>query len=77
MMSENPPFQQTPSRRAPEQAQISISLSRDLLDRIDAAAKAENRNRSNFISTHLELTVAEIDIEKGKKKKKKKARLDE
>jgi metal-responsive CopG/Arc/MetJ family transcriptional regulator len=73
-MSENPPFENA-ARRAPEQAQISISLSRDLLERIDLAAKAENRNRSNFISTHLEGIVASIDLDKGKKKKKKKDRF--
>ena len=41
-------------RRAPEQAQISISLSRDLLARIDAAAISEHRNRSNFIAARLD-----------------------
>jgi len=73
-MTDNPPFEPT-SRRAPEQAQISISLSRDLLARIDAAAKAENRNRSNYISTHLERAMANSDDPvKIKKKKKKKDR---
>ncbi len=69
-MTDNPPFEQN-NRRAPEQAQISISLSRDLLARIDSAAKAENRNRSNFISTSLERLLAGGE-EGGKLKKKKK-----
>ena len=60
------------SRRAPEQAQISISLSRELLARIDEAARAENRNRSNFISTHMEKLVADRGDEGREKKKKKK-----
>lgn len=33
--------------------QISISLPKDLVDRIDALASKENRNRSNFISNEL------------------------
>ncbi|MBN1404833.1 MAG: ribbon-helix-helix protein, CopG family [Opitutales bacterium] len=75
-MDENPPFASS-SRRAPEQAQISISISRELLARIDSAAQAENRNRSNFISTHLERLLANVDESgKIKKKKKKKDRGD-
>lgn len=74
-MSDNPPFVPVASRRAPEQAQISISISRELLARIDSAAKAENRNRSNFISTHMErlLEQAEQPSEPKQKKKKKKS----
>lgn len=72
-MTDNPPFEPS-ARRAPEQAQISISMSRDLLSRVDAAAKAENRNRSNYISTQLEKAVNGSDDWKGKKKKKKKDR---
>jgi metal-responsive CopG/Arc/MetJ family transcriptional regulator len=60
------------SRRAPEQAQISISLSRELLSKIDDAARAENRNRSNFISTQMEKIVADYADESREKKKKKK-----
>jgi metal-responsive CopG/Arc/MetJ family transcriptional regulator len=58
------------ARRAPEQTQISISLTKKLLAKIDAAAKNENRNRSNFITTHLEELVAGKK-EATKKKKKK------
>ncbi len=58
------------ARRAPEQTQISISLTKKLLAKIDAAAKNENRNRSNFITTHLEELVA-AKKEATKKKKKK------
>ncbi|HNX04519.1 MAG TPA: ribbon-helix-helix protein, CopG family [Opitutales bacterium] len=68
-ISRTPPAQD--ARRAPEQSQISISLSKDLLSRIDDAAKAENRNRSNFISTHMERIVGEV-AEEGREKKKKK-----
>lgn len=41
-------------RRSPDQTQISISLPRTLVERIDKAATAENRNRSNFIATVLQ-----------------------
>jgi metal-responsive CopG/Arc/MetJ family transcriptional regulator len=68
----NPAFSSDASgRRAPEQAQISISLTKELLARIDAAARQENRNRSNFISTHIERAVASVE-EGGREKKKKK-----
>jgi metal-responsive CopG/Arc/MetJ family transcriptional regulator len=40
--------------RAPGKTQISISLPQDLVAKIDELADAENRNRSNFIATHLE-----------------------
>lgn len=73
--SENPPFA-SESRRAPEQTQISISLPKSLLARIDSAASVENRNRSNYIATQLErvLNLGD-DFGRGKKKKKKKDRI--
>lgn len=40
--------------RAPGKTQISISLPEDLVSKIDKLAEVENRNRSNFIATHLE-----------------------
>ncbi len=40
--------------RAPGMTQISISLPEELVARIDEIAATDNRNRSNFISTHLE-----------------------
>ncbi|QYY36926.1 ribbon-helix-helix domain-containing protein [Ruficoccus sp. ZRK36] len=40
--------------RAPGKTQISISLPQNLVERIDKLADEENRNRSNFIATHLE-----------------------
>lgn len=40
--------------RAPGKTQISISLPQNLVERIDQMAETENRNRSNFIATHLE-----------------------
>ena len=44
----------SPHGRAPGKTQISISLPQDLVATIDALAEKENRNRSNFIATHLE-----------------------
>ncbi|MEM9226730.1 MAG: ribbon-helix-helix domain-containing protein [Verrucomicrobiota bacterium] len=40
--------------RAPGKTQISISLPQNLVEKIDKLADEENRNRSNFIATHLE-----------------------
>jgi metal-responsive CopG/Arc/MetJ family transcriptional regulator len=60
---------QIENRRAPEQTQISISLPRDLLFRIDQAAKIERRNRSNFIVSHIEGIIEKIEKSGGKKKK--------
>ncbi|MGF1484919.1 MAG: ribbon-helix-helix domain-containing protein [Opitutales bacterium] len=40
--------------RAPGQTQISISIPQELVDQVEKLAKAENRNRSNFISYQLE-----------------------
>lgn len=64
------PESEPAARRAPEQTQISISLPKKLLAKIDASAKAENRNRSNFIATRLEELFHSAE-NKGKKKKKK------
>lgn len=33
--------------------QVSLSLPTELIERIDELAKAENRNRSNYIATFL------------------------
>lgn len=44
--------------RAPGKTQISISLPQDLVAKIDQLAEADNRNRSNFISTVLEEVAA-------------------
>ncbi len=44
--------------RADGNTQISISLSETLVAKIDEAAKAENRNRSNYIATTLERVIA-------------------
>jgi metal-responsive CopG/Arc/MetJ family transcriptional regulator len=59
--------------RAPGKTQISISLPQDLVAQIDALAEKENRNRSNFIATHLEsltdqLEAAEPTPKFGRKK---------
>lgn len=40
--------------RASDKAQISVSMPRELLALIDAAAKKEKRNRSNWLQFHLE-----------------------
>lgn len=48
--------------RAPGKTQISISLPQALVDKIDVLAERENRNRSNFISTHLELLAQNAGI---------------
>lgn len=40
--------------RTPEMTQISISLKRSALDKIDRLAAEQNRNRSNFISVFFE-----------------------
>ncbi len=45
---------QAATNRAAGKTQISISLSADLVERIDKLAAAENRNRSNFIATALD-----------------------
>ncbi len=48
--------------RAPGKTQISISLPQALVDKIDVLAEKENRNRSNFISTHLEQLAEKAGI---------------
>lgn len=73
-MSVSPPV--NAPRRSEAQTQISISLPKDLLERVDVAAKDENRNRSNYIATQLEKVLAAAEAkaaDKPKKKKKKKA----
>lgn len=40
-------------QRAADQVNVSISMSVELLKKIEAAAKAENRNRSNWIQHHV------------------------
>ncbi len=64
-------------RRAADQAQISISLPRELLDLVDEAAQKEHRNRSNFIATALysvleSQSVTDTADESAARKKKKK-----
>lgn len=54
----------TSNGRAPGQTQISISLPVELIAEIDKLAKAENRNRSNYITTHLE-RVCDAALKKG------------
>ena len=49
--------------------QISISLPGDLVEKIDTLAERENRNRSNYIATQLELLVEAFDSQSGKRKK--------
>ncbi len=40
--------------RAAGMTQISISMSKDLMERIERAAVSDNRNRSNFITNVLQ-----------------------
>lgn len=47
--------------RAPGKTQISISLPQSLVKKIDQIAATENRNRSNFIATHLGDLVAKLE----------------
>ncbi|MEO0793714.1 MAG: ribbon-helix-helix protein, CopG family [Verrucomicrobiota bacterium] len=55
--------------RAPGKTQISISLPQSLVDKIDRLAATENRNRSNFIATHLEeLAETEVVVAEPKKR---------
>jgi metal-responsive CopG/Arc/MetJ family transcriptional regulator len=63
--------------RAPGKTQISISLPADLVGKIDRMADVENRNRSNFIATHLErladgyqVTEPTVQFTGGKRRKK-------
>lgn len=50
----------TKKPNAPKLTQISISLSRELIEQIDQMAAADNRNRSNFIAS----TLCRIAVEK-------------
>lgn len=68
----NMPKKQTHGR-APGKTQISISLPQHLVAQIDTLAEKENRNRSNFIATHLEALATQIEAAEpspkfGKKK---------
>ena len=53
------------SKGAVDMVQISISLPRDLVKKIDEMAAADNRNRSNFISNVFR-KLAENQLGKGK-----------
>lgn len=53
------------SKGAVDMVQISISLPRDLVKKIDEMATADNRNRSNFISNVFR-KFAEEQLGKGK-----------
>lgn len=53
------------SKGAVDMVQISVSLPRDLVKKIDEMAAADNRNRSNFISNVFR-KLAENQLGKGK-----------
>lgn len=53
------------SKGAVDMVQISISLPRELVKKIDEMAAADNRNRSNFISNVFR-KFAEEQLGKGK-----------
>ena len=42
--------------------QISLSLPKKLIDRIDELAAGDNRNRSNYIATYLERVAEEMEM---------------
>ena len=45
-------------QRAEDSTTVTISIKKELLAQIEAAAKAENRSRSNYIITHMMKAVA-------------------
>lgn len=53
--------------RAPGKTQISISLPQNLVEKIDELASMENRNRSNFIATHLERLAGGSEVAEPEK----------
>ena len=53
------------SNNAVDMVQISISLPRELVKKIDEMATADNRTRSNFISNVFR-KIAEEQLGKGK-----------
>lgn len=53
------------NKNASDMVQISISLPRELVKKIDEMAAADNRNRSNFISNVFR-KLAEEQLQKGK-----------
>ncbi len=59
----------TKKPNAPKLTQISISLPRELIGQIDQMAAADNRNRSNFITTTLrriaEEKLGKLTVKKG------------
>jgi len=59
--------------RAPGKTQISISLPQELVDKIDRLAATQNRNRSNFIATHLESLASSAAAAGSSKRSKSKA----
>ncbi|MGF1453678.1 MAG: ribbon-helix-helix protein, CopG family [Opitutales bacterium] len=53
MATKSKPKKATKKTTDPRRTQISISVPEDLIREIDALAKAENRNRSNYICNVL------------------------
>ncbi|HNX35161.1 MAG TPA: ribbon-helix-helix protein, CopG family [Kiritimatiellia bacterium] len=49
-------------QRAEDSTTVTISLKKELLAQIEAAAKAENRSRSNYIITHMMKAVAKTAV---------------
>ncbi len=62
--------------RAPGKTQISISLPQDLVAQIDRLAELENRNRSNFIATHLEALAGSLEVAEPSPKFRTKRKTD-
>lgn len=49
-------------QRAEDSTTVTISIKKELLAQIEAAAKAENRSRSNYIITHMMKAVARTAV---------------
>ncbi|WOO39417.1 ribbon-helix-helix protein, CopG family [Rubellicoccus peritrichatus] len=50
-----------PHGRAKGETQISISMPTNLIQAIDKKAAAQNRNRSNFITTEMEKVCDKLE----------------
>jgi metal-responsive CopG/Arc/MetJ family transcriptional regulator len=49
-------------QRAEDSTTVTISIKKELLAQIEAAARAENRSRSNYIITHMMKAVARTAV---------------
>lgn len=49
-------------QRADDSTTVTISIKKELLAQIEAAAEAENRSRSNYIITHMMKAIARTAV---------------